>query len=539
MEYNLADLFESVVRAVPDNPALVCGNRKLTYEQLDERANKLASFLKDKGVKAGDHIGLHLFNGTEYVEGMLAALKLRAVPININYRYVAEELKYLFDNADLVAVISQQEFTEIVKEAADGLSALSTFVFLQDGSGQEWQNANCHDYDEVMRQSSPLTTYENRSGKDLFIIYTGGTTGMPKGVMWQHEDVFFAGLQGGAPGGEPIEKPEELAANAIEGNYTLHMLPAAPFIHGAAQWTTFIGLFTGGKVGIQDGRSFDAKKIWTLVKEEQLTTLTIVGDAMALPLIDELKENKYDTNSLYTIASAGAILSPNVQEELQKLLPDVSILNNFGSSETGHQGAAFSDDDDEEARPTFYMDESNTVLDDQMNPIEPGSGITGKLARCDRIPLGYYKDEKKTRERFVEVNGKRWVMPGDFATIQEDGSITVFGRGSVCINTGGEKVFPEEVEEALKGHPDVYDTLVVGIADEKWMQKVAAVIQLRPNASGDVDSIEAFCRTKVAGYKVPRFVTFAEKVERMPSGKPDYRWAKEYITAEYEKTQSP
>jgi acyl-CoA synthetase (AMP-forming)/AMP-acid ligase II len=317
------------------------------------------------------------------------------------------------------------------------------------------------------------------------------------------------------------------------------MLPAAPFIHGAAQWATLIGLFTGGKVALQEGRSFDAAKIWKLVEDEELTTLTIVGDAMALPLIDELKQNTYNTDSLFTIASAGAILSATVQEDLEKLLPDVSVLNNFGSSETGHQGAAFSDDDEEgETRPTFYMDESNTVLDDDMKPIEPGSGIMGKLARSGRIPLGYYKDKEKTAERFVEAAGQRWVMPGDFATIQKDGSITVFGRGSGCINTGGEKVFPEEVEEALKGHPDVYDTLVVGLPDEKWMQKVAAVVQLRRGKEADIPSIEGYCRTKVAGYKVPRFITFSEEVVRMPSGKPDYRWAKEYTLAKYEESQS-
>jgi 3-oxocholest-4-en-26-oate---CoA ligase len=539
MEYNLADLFESIVEVLPENPALVCGNRTLTYAELDTRANKLAMLLQSRGVKKGDHVGLHLFNGTEYVEGMLAALKLRAVPININYRYVAEELKYLFDNADLVALISQQEFTDIVQEAASGLDDLNTFVFLQDGSDKSWPDENCFDYDNIIETHSGDITYEPRSGKDLFIIYTGGTTGMPKGVMWQHEDVFFAGLQGGAPGGEPIESPEELAQHAKEENYTQHMLPAAPFIHGAAQWTTFIGLFTGGKIGIQEGRSFSAEKIWKLAENEDLNTLTIVGDAMALPLIEELKRTKYNTDNLYTVASAGAILSATVQEELQKLLPDVSVLNNFGSSETGHQGAAFSDDDEEgDSRPTFYMDESNTVLGDDMKPIEPGSGVMGKLARSGRIPLGYYKDKEKTAQRFVEADGQRWVMPGDFATIQEDGSITVFGRGSVCINTGGEKVFPEEVEEALKGHPDVYDTLVVGLPDEKWMQKVAAVIQLRPGKEANIDSIDAYCRKKVAGYKVPRFFTFADEVARMPSGKPDYRWAKEYTVAKYEESQS-
>jgi acyl-CoA synthetase (AMP-forming)/AMP-acid ligase II len=532
VEFNIADLFESLVDRIPEHTALVSGQRRLTYAELDERANRLANFLRSRGIGPGSHVGLHLFNGTEFVEGMLAAFKLRAVPININYRYVEDELRYLCANADLSAILSQREFSDIVLRVRSSCPNLTTAILLGDEAlGETGTDSDCFDYEEVLAHSSRSRDFPARSGDDHYIIYTGGTTGMPKGVIWRHEDVFFAGLQGGNPGGAPLERPEELAENvAAERVLSLTMLPTAPFIHGSAQWTALICLFTGGKVVILPGRSFDAKRVLELIAEEAVATLTLVGDAMARPIVDLLAAPgaNYDVSSLFVVASAGAVLSPTVKEQLRAILPNVMVVNSFGSTEAGHQGNALpGSETGSEGRPSFFMDsETNAVFDDDYRAIEPGSGKIGWIARGGRIPLGYYKDHGITAARFVTLNGKRWVLPGDRATVEADGRITVFGRDSSCINTGGEKVFTEEVEEALKSHPDVFDALVVGVEDEHWMQRVAAVVEPRPGQRPTLEALQQHCRTRIAGYKLPRHLSLVPKVMRFPSGKPDYAWAK-------------
>lgn len=531
MEYNLADLYEAIADVVPDNLALSTGDVRRTYAELDKRANRLAHYFQSRGIGRGDHVGLHLFNGHEFVETILALFKIRAVGININYRFVAPEVRYMIDNADLKGVVTQRRFLPVINEANAGLEPLKALVVIDDGTdataGQE-----SIEYEAAVAQGSEERDFPARSGKDLYIIYTGGTTGMPKGVMWQHEDLFFSALQGGSPGGDPVESPEQLIEQAKEGWYTVTMLPCAPFIHGAAQFTQFICNLTGGKLVLQTGPSFDAKRILQLVAEEAVSTISLVGDAMAIPLIDELKSGDYDMSNLAVIASAGAILSASVQKEIEELLPDVMIVNSFGTSESGDLGRAAGDEDSHEGRPSFYMGEEVTVLDEDGNEIEPGSGKMGLVARSGRLPLGYYKDPEKTAERFKEFNGKRWVVPGDFATVEHDGRITFLGRGSKCINTGGEKVFPEEVEEALKAHPQIVDALVVGVPDPRFGSKVAAVFNTRENGSLSLEEVQAHCRKHVAGYKIPRQITITETVSRFPSGKPDYKWAEEIARAQ-------
>ena len=525
MEFNIADLYESIADVIGERTALVAGERRLTFAELDVRANRMAHFFTAQGVKAGDHVGMHLYNCAEFVETMLGLFKIRAVPININYRYVAHEVKYLAENSDMVALVTQYELQSMALDAIAGVDAVKTVVALGDDSGEPLAEGVI-DYEDAMAQGHEGRGFGPRSGDDLYIIYTGGTTGMPKGVMWRQEDVFFAGLQGGAPGDDDIETPEALAERIIDEDYALNMLPAAPFIHGSAQWTCWIGLFTGGTLILQPGKSFDAQRVCELIDEEEATTLTLVGDAMARPVVEELLTGKYDMESVVAVASAGAILTPTVRMQLEELLPDAMILNNFGASETGHQGSAIPGEEfGAEGRPSFYMDESNVVLGEDNTPITPGSGVIGRLARKGRVPLGYYKDPVKTAERFVTIDGDRYVVAGDYATVEEDGRVTVYGRGSVCINTGGEKVYPSEVEETLKQHPDVFDVLVVGIADAKWMQRVAAVIEPRAGATPSLEDLQAHCRTMIAGYKVPRVIRLVDKVERQPSGKPDYKWA--------------
>ncbi len=531
MEYNLADLYEAVCDAVPDNVALASGDVRHTYADLDKRANRLAHYLQSKGIGAGDHVGLHLFNGHEFVEAILALFKIRAVGINVNYRFVGPEVRYMVENGDLRGIITQRRFLPVIGEAMEGLPPLDALVVIEDGVDAV-SNQESIEYETALAQSSDARDFGPRSSDDLYIIYTGGTTGMPKGVMWRHEDLFFTGLQGGSPGGEPVESPEELIDQVKEGWYTVTMLPCAPFIHGAAQWTQWICHLTGGKLVLQHGPSFDAKRILQLVAEEDVSTISLVGDAMAIPLVEELKAGNYDMSNLAVIASAGAILSASVQEEIEALLPDTMIINSFGTSESGDLGRAAAEEDSHEGRPSFYMGEEVTVLDEDGKPLEPGSGKIGMVARSGRLPLGYYKDPVKTAERFKEFGGKRWVVPGDFGTIELDGRITFLGRGSKCINSGGEKIFPEEVEEALKAHPKIIDALVVGVPDPRFGSKVAAVFNTRGNETLSLDEVKAHCRKHVAGYKVPRQITITETVSRMPSGKPDYKWAEEIARGE-------
>ena len=526
MEFNFADIFEAITDAVPDNVALASGGRRYTFGELDEKANRLAHFLSDRGIGAGDHIGLHLWNGVEFVVAMIAAVKLRAVPININYRFVAAEVRYMIDNADLRGVVSQRCYSAVLDEATEGRAPLDVIVLADDDSGATTKQP-ATSFEDALAAGAPERGFPPRSGDDLYIIYTVGTTGFPKGVMWRQKDLLFAGLQGGAPGGDPVETPEEIAENAKQGDLRVTMLPCPPFIHGAAQFTAWICWWTGGKLVLLADKSFDAERVLDLIASEEVTTLMVVGDAMAQPILEQLRrtDRDFDVESLAVIASSGAILSPSIKAGLEEKLDSVMILNNFGTTEAGHAGTALEDAD---GRPSFYMDESCTVFDPETwEPIEPGSGAIGLLARTGPLPLGYYKDEEKTAERFKEIGGKRWVVPGDFATIEDDGRITFKGRGSKCINTGGEKVFPEEVEEVLKGHPQIIDALVVGVPDPRWMQRIAAVVSTRGGVALSLEEVQAHCRKHIAGYKVPRQLSVEPTVERMPSGKPDYRWAEQ------------
>ena len=526
MTYNYADIFESLTDAIPDRMALASGDVHRTYAELDKRANKLAHFFQAKGIGPGDHVGLHLYNGHEFVEALLALLKIRAVGININYRFVGPEVRYMITDADLKGIVTQRCFVPVINEANAGLEPLKAMVVIDDGTDCTSDQESV-EYEMAVSQGSDARDFDPRSGDDRYIVYTGGTTGMPKGVMWRQEDLFFAGLQGGAPGGDPVETPQEVVQNAVDEAYTVNMLPCAPFIHGAAQFTALICFFSGGKLVLQAGPSFSAQRILELIAEEEASTLSIVGDAMAIPLVEELEreDKNYDVENLFVLATAGAILSPSIKERLVDKLPDTMIINSFGTSESGDLGRAADGEESVDGRPTFYMGENVTVLDENGDEIKPGSGEIGMLARSGRLPIGYYKDPKKTAERFKEFNGKRWVVPGDFATIEEDGRITFLGRGSKCINSGGEKIFPEEVEEALKAHENIIDALVVGVPDDRWGSRVAAVFSTKGQAQLSLEEVQAHCRKHVAGYKIPRDIAIMPKVERMPSGKPDYKWA--------------
>ena len=512
IEYNLADLLETTADAIADREAIVCDRRRFTFGDFDERGTRLAHVLADLGVGPGDHVGLHLFNGYEYLEAMLACFKLRAVPINVNYRYVADELRYLFNDADIAAVVTEPELTEVLDDAG------VTVPRLQRGL----------QYETAVEAASPVRDFGPRSADDLYILYTGGTTGMPKGVMWRHEDLFFGALGGGNPGGPPLRYPGEIAARAEAGFH--RCLAAPPFMHGAAHWMAWQVLLVGGTVVVDRNPGLDPVGVWQLAEDERISFLVIVGDAFARPLVDALEQhpNRWKLPALTVILSGGAILSPSVKADLLRLLPRVIVVDGFGASETGGQGQMVAVAG-VPALPTRFVvgDGTTAVLDDDFRPLPPGSDQVGWVARTGAIPLGYYKDDAKTAQTFPVVDGVRWAVPGDRARLEADGTVTVLGRGSVSINTGGEKVHPEEVESCLKAHPAIFDAIVVGVPDERWGERVVAIVSARPGVDPpQLEELADHCRESLAGYKVPRGLVVVDEVVRSPSGKPDYRWAR-------------
>ncbi len=529
MPFQIADLFEIVADAIPDRLALVAGDERLSFAELDARSNRLAHVLTSLGVGEGDHVGLQLLNGTAYIEGMLAAYKLRAVPINVNYRYVADELEYLYDNADLRLLLYHRRFADAVAQARRRFGRPSSALVVEDGS--TGSRGGDRDYSEALEGASAARDFAPRSPRDLYILYTGGTTGMPKGVMWHHEDILFGAILPLSYKEVP-ERPEELAERVRE-RPPHSSLVIAPLMHGAAQWATLSAWFAGRCAVLWTESGLDPEAIWRLAAGEAVSGMQVVGDAMARPLAEALARSPgaFDLRSLRMIGSGGAILSDGVKETLRSVLPELVIADSFGSSESGSQGNLVGRGG--EGSPRFAMNDTTCVLDESLRPIAPGSGRRGRLARTGRIPFGYYKDAKKTAETFpVDAEGRRWVVPGDCATVESDGTITIFGRGSVSINTGGEKVFPEEVELAVRSHPDVFDAVVVGVPDERFGERVAAVVQPRPGARPTLEQLAAHARTKVAGYKVPREIHLVDGVVRSPSGKPDYRWARSVARGE-------
>ena len=518
MAFNLADLLEHVIDAVPDRVAIVAGDRRLTYQQLDERANRFANYLRDVGVKPGDHVGVYAFNRAEWVEAMFGCFKARAVPINVNYRYVPDELRYLFDNADLVALVYEAEFGPHVASVLPGLPKLQHLLELEDGTGTQNPDLGGVDYEHALASASPERSGEPRSADDLYILYTGGTTGMPKGVMWRQEDIFFAAMGGGNYGGSGIATPEEIGGNVSPMPGVSMAL--APLMHGNAQWTMSIALFGGNTVVLNTARNFDALQIWDLVEREGVSVISLVGDAMARPLVDALASRSIPP-TVFAIVSGGAILSPAIKGQINDVAPNVMVMDAFGASETGANGAV----DVTEKGPRFRMNEWTTVITDDGKPAEVGE--IGLLARRGHVPIGYYKDEAKTAATFVEFDGVRWAIPGDRAVIEEGGVVNVLGRGSQCINSGGEKIFPEEVEAVLKSHPDVFDAIVVGVPDERWGERVCAVVAPRAGKQPTLDELRKHAETALARYKMPRDLVLVDEVERTPAGKPNYRWAKD------------
>ena len=517
---NLADLFEHAVDAFTGRTAVVCGERAVTYGELEQRTNRLAHHLTGLGVGAGDHVGLYAANSIEALETLLAACKLRAVPVNINYRYTENELRYLCADADLAALVHQRQFGPLVAAVApDGLRAV---VVIEDGSGAELAGT---EYEAALAAAPPERDFGPRSAGDVYIIYTGGTTGFPKGVMWRHEDIWRT-LGGGIDflTGEPLADEWEPARRGGAGP-GLVRLTAAPLIHGAAQVACLAGLFAGETIVLM--LKFDAHEIWRSVERHKVNMLVIIGDAMARPLVEALREGGYDASSVVSFSSSASLFSPAVKDACVAALPNAIITEAVGSTETGFTGLSLvAAGAEHRGGPTVKPGPDVLVIDEHDRPVGPGE--VGRLARGGHVPLGYYNDPAKTAQMLTEIGGKRYAVPGDWARLEEDGSFTLLGRGNTCVNTGGEKVYPEEVEGALKSCPDVFDALVIGIPDERLGQSVAALIQPRPGAALDPGALAAQLRTQIAGYKLPRSVWVVDAIGRTVSGKADYAWAHRY-----------
>ncbi|CAJ1579403.1 acyl-CoA synthetase [[Mycobacterium] wendilense] len=535
MALNIADLAEHAIDAVPDRVALICGDEQLTYAQLEERANRLAHYLLDQGVKEDDKVGLYCRNRIEIVIGMLGIVKAGAILVNVNFRYVEGELRYLFDNSDMVALIHERQYSDRVANVLPETPNVKTVLVVEDGSDGDYQRYGGVEFETALSQGSPERDFGPRSQDDIYLLYTGGTTGFPKGVMWRHEDIYRV-LFGGTDfaTGEPIADEHGLAQQAKD-NPPMIRLPIPPMIHGATQSATWMALFTGHTVVLTP--EFDADQIWQLIHDHKVNLLFFTGDAMARPLLDSLLAaqaagKEYDLSSLFLLASTAALFSTSLKEKFLELLPNRIITDSIGSSETGFGGTSIvAKGESHTGGPRVTIDKNTVVLDDDGNEVQPGSGVRGVLAKRGHIPVGYYKDEKKTAETFKTINGVRYAIPGDYAEVEADGSVTMLGRGSVSINSGGEKIYPEEVEAALKGHPDVFDALVVGVPDERFGQHVAAVVQPREGTRPSLTDLDAVVRAEIAGYKVPRSLWLVDEVKRSPAGKPDYRWAKEQTEA--------
>jgi 3-oxocholest-4-en-26-oate---CoA ligase len=528
---NIADLAEHAIDAVPDRVALICGDEQLTYAQLEEKANRLAHYLVDQGVKKDDKVGLHCRNRIEIVVAMLGIVKAGAILVNVNYRYVEGELRYLFDNSDMVALVHERQYSDRVANVLPDTPNVKTILVVEDGSDNDYQRYGGIEFYSAIAQGSPERDFGERSADDIYLLYTGGTTGFPKGVMWRHEDIYRV-LFGGTDfaTGEFVKDEYDLA-KAAAANPPMIRYPIPPMIHGATQSATWMSILSGQTTLLAP--EFNADEVWQTIHDHKVNLLFFTGDAMARPLLDALTEDSnYDLSPLFLLSSTAALFSPSIKEKLLELLPNRSITDSIGSSETGFGGISMvAKDSPRSGGPRVTIDHRTVVLDEDGNEVKPGSGVRGFIAKRGNIPVGYYKDEKKTAETFRTINGVRYAIPGDYAQVEEDGTVTMLGRGSVSINSGGEKIYPEEVEAALKAHPDVFDALVVGVPDPRYGQHVAAVVQARPGARPTLSALDSFVRSEIAGYKVPRSLWLVDEVKRSPAGKPDYRWAKEQTEA--------
>ena len=540
VQFNLAKAFDTLVESLAERDCIVWRGRRLSYAQVAERSRRLASYLYDRGLRmrqerpelrgwesGQDHVALALYNGNEYLEGMLGSYAARVAPFNVNYRYVGEELRYLLNDGRPRALILHSSLAPTLSEVLPTLEQPPDVLLQVDDEsgntllpGAEW-------YEEALAKSSPDGPPVDPSPDDLYILYTGGTTGMPKGVLWRQHDIFMAAMGGRKVGTWEVVTSYAGLTERLAESYPLKLLVLPPLMHGAAQWACFMLMAQGATLVFPDDtRRVDPDDVWSTVEREQANTMTIVGDAILRPLLLQLDKKSYDLSSFFAVGNGGAPLTPAVRAMAMERLPNLVISDSAGSSETGAQMHVTSVDAIEVG--TFIPGPGTVVVDEALSHVlEPGHEGNGWLAQTGNVPLGYLGDEAKTARTFPVIDGVRYSIPGDRAKHLADGSIQLLGRDSVTVNSGGEKIFVEEVERAIAGHPSVADVVVTGRPSERWGSEVVAVVQLAEGSVGDEGSIVEHASSHIARYKLPKQVVFVERIQRSPSGKADYRWAAE------------
>jgi fatty-acyl-CoA synthase len=545
ISFNLSDVFGTVARTIPDQTFLVWRGSRLSYAEVDRRVDGFANYLTSVGLgchterdalagheSGQDHLGIYLRNGNEYLEAMIGSYRARVAPFNTSYRYVEDELLYLLTDSKSKALVYPAEFAPRVAAIRDRLPHLRVLIQVADQSGNALL-PGAVDYETILSTPTPADGMPTPSGDDLYVLYTGGTTGMPKGVLWRQHDIFLSSM-GGRPWGsdQPLASHDELAEKARASAGAMSMMMIPPFMHGAAQWAAFNAVTMGGRLVIPDDvERMRPAEVLRLVESEKVLSLPVVGDAIARPLLDEIETGDYDLSGLFTITNGGAPLSPTVRERILAALPHLMLLDAVGASESGAQMSTATTAGAETQAATFTPQSDTAVVSADLDRVlRPGEG-KGWLARRDLIPLGYLGDQAKTAKTFPTIDGVRWSVPGDRADVLSDGRIQLLGRDSVTINSGGEKIFVEEVERAIAAHPSVYDVVVVGRPSERWGSEVVAVVQMADGAEASDEDLVEVCRTSIARYKIPKAFIRTPKVMRSPAGKADYRWAKEVATA--------
>lgn len=524
MDWNYGDIIDAIMPVVPGGaPALIHGDRSISWTEFDRRTNSLARALLDTGATTDSKVAFYMRNKPEYLETAIACFRARLVHVNVNYRYQLEELFYIFENSDAEVVVFDSEFANMVDSLQDRLPLVKAWVEVTEGGAPQCPFAVAYD---GLTDGDGTNLDVERSPNDLLFLYTGGTTGMPKGVMWPVGALRSAQIDALAEVAPvPVDLEDHVEIVRAEGGL-VRQLPACPLMHGTGLFTAISALIGGGAViTIPDQRSFSAAALWSTVERHKVGNIAIVGDAFAKPMLRELDENpgRYDLASMEAIVSSGVMFSHDVKEGLLRHMPQVVLADSFGASEAIGFGASYMTSEGEVSTAKFQIGEHCKVLAEDGREIEPGSGEPGFIARTGALPLGYYKDEAKTEQVYKVINGVRYSVPGDWCTVEKDGTLTLLGRGSVCINTGGEKVYPEEIEEVLKTHSAVHDALVVGVPDERWGQSVTAVVEATPGANASEKVLRAHVREHLAGYKVPKRVLFRDSLKRAPSGKADYK----------------
>ncbi len=531
MNLDFASVWEMISDIIPENDALISGNEVVSWKDYDLMSSKIATALTRAGLSANSKAGLYLNNSNEYLIGQNAIFKIGGVPINVNYRYVAEELIYLLDNSDSEAVFYHACYSSRIKEISSSLPNVKAWIEVPDGTESNFTNAL--KYEELLENCEPMQRIQ-RDPNTIYMLYTGGTTGMPKGVMYKQGEflVFlFRTLKAmGYDVPEDINNLEEQIHNFKKDNAFIKSLVGCPLMHGTGMWLgAFLPLLLGGTAITSKNLGFDADQLWTQVEDTKTTNIVIVGDAFAKPMLTALERadkngNPYDLSSVKVIISSGVMWSEEVKNGLLKY-HDMQLMDTMGSTEGG-MGSSVSSRDNPPKTAKFSINPGVIIIADDGEILEPGSEKIGLIGTSGLVPVGYYKDKKKSEETFREVNGIRYSFPGDYAKLEEDGTITLLGRGSNCINSAGEKIYPEEVEEALKRNDEIFDCLVVGVDDKKFGQRVVAIVSTEKDKNISEDALIESTRQFIAGYKLPKEILFVDEVQRAPNGKANYKWAK-------------